>query len=325
MAASYEYSVGSVRAKEKNLLSRQDIEQLPGAKSTGELCALLRDKGYGGSSDGGDVDALLRDETAALWSYLRGIAPDFSAFDCFLYRNDLHNIKVAIKGTLRGRKFGALMLSPCTIPHKTVESACAERRFGEFPDWAAEAADRAYSILAESGDTPLADAVMDTAAMKAMLNASDRLKSPTLTEYFHNLVFWNNVKVALRAAKTGKNAGFIENAVCPIEGIELREWQRAILAGEDETVALLEKLSIFDCDKGVEQYKLSPSAFEKWVDDRLIRLASECRRVSIGVEPMMGYLLAREAEIKTIHIIASGIRAGQDEQTIRERMREIYG
>ena len=47
MALSYEFSIGSVRAKENALFNKTDIEQLLGCKSISELCRMLEDKGYG--------------------------------------------------------------------------------------------------------------------------------------------------------------------------------------------------------------------------------------------------------------------------------------
>ena len=75
-----------------------------------------------------------------------------------------------------------------------------------------------------------------------------------------------------------------------------------------------------------EAYKESPSAFERWVDNRLILLAKEsCKRAGEGAEPLLGYYLGSEIEKKVIHIIQSGVRTKTDADTIRERLREIYG
>ena len=43
------------------------------------------------------------------------------------------------------------------------------------------------------------------------------------------------------------------------------------------------------------------------------------------MDPLIGYYLGSDAEKKVIHIIASGIRTNTDTDSIRERLREIYG
>ena len=41
--------------------------------------------------------------------------------------------------------------------------------------------------------------------------------------------------------------------------------------------------------------------------------------------PITGYLIASKTEKKVIHIIASGIRTKTNYETVKERLREVYG
>ncbi len=77
MALSYEFSIGSVRAKENALFSKTDLEQLLGCKTTAELCQTLSDKGYGTV---GAFDEMTKRHMDGVWEYLRRIAPDFGVF-----------------------------------------------------------------------------------------------------------------------------------------------------------------------------------------------------------------------------------------------------
>ena len=172
MAASYAFAVGSVRAREGSLLTRQDMEGLMLAGSDRELASLLRDKGYGDPAGRGGTEELLREETVRLWDYIWSVAPDKSLFDAFLLRNDIHNAKVALKSTLSGRDAQHLLLAPCTLPPKALYTAAEERRFAALPAWLAGAMERAYDVLAHASDAQLADAVLDRAALSAMLAAA---------------------------------------------------------------------------------------------------------------------------------------------------------
>ena len=67
MALSYEFSIGSVRAREKSLFTSADIEQLLSYKSVDEVRRFLIDKGYG---DGSDIDEIIADHTEKVWDYL---------------------------------------------------------------------------------------------------------------------------------------------------------------------------------------------------------------------------------------------------------------
>lgn len=324
MALSYEFSIGSVRAKENALFSKTDLEQLLGCKTTAELCQTLSDKGYGTV---GAFDEMTKRHMDGVWEYLRKIAPDFGVFSPFLIQNDVHNFKVVLKGTMSARDYyTTLLLSPCTVEHKLMIDAVEHRIMKELPDWLQEPAAMAYDLLAHTGDARAADAVLDKAVMLEMLRQSEGFRSKFLKEYFRTEVFYHNIKIALRGARTGADRHYYKSAMPRFEGFDRDKIVQAALKGHDALVDMLSKLSDYDCNQAMEQYKSSPSAFEKFVDDRLMMLAKEsCKRTSEGAEPLLGYYLGEEAQNKVLHIIYSGVKTGADTEIIRERLREIYG
>ena len=323
MALSYEYSIGSVRAREKSLLNRADVDQLLASKDIAQLCAVLSDKGYG---DGKTVDELIDSHTKNVWAYLKSTAPDFEIFNIFIIQNDVHNFKVALKGTLAERNWESLILTPVSVEPETLKEAVEKRRYSLLPEWMSKPAEQAYETLAHTGDARLSDAIIDKAVMKQTINLAKELRSEFIKNYFNNLVFYNDIKIAIRASRTKTGKDYLVKALCEVDGLSRRSLIDDTLKGYDKLIESLSKKSDYDCDKAIEQFKTSPSAFEKFVDDRLIIMAREsCKRASEGMEPLIGYYLGTEAEKKVIHIIASGIRTGSDREIISERLREIYG
>lgn len=321
LGLSYEFSIGSVRAREKSLLTGTDIEQLVSCKNEAELAAMLADKDFG---SGSTVDELLAERTAKVWEYLRSVAPDFEIFSPFLIQNDIHNIKVVLKGTMSARKYAHLLLTPGTIDTDVIVEAVENRKPGLLPEWVSAETDRAYELLSQKGDARESDAAIDAAAMREMLRLSEQSGSGFLVTYFRNLVFYNNVKIAVRSMRTRVSREFLEDALCEVEDFRKKTVIEATLKGS--LIDELSKFSEYDCKSAMEEYKKSPSDFERFVDNRLILIAREsCKRASEGAEPILGYYLGTEAEKKVIHIIASGIRTGAGEDKLRERLREIYG
>ena len=323
MAVSYEYSIGSVRAREKHLLTHTDIEQLLACKSEKELSDLLKDKGYG---DGDSIEALLTSHTEALWKYLKATAPDYDIFLPFLIQNDAHNYKVILKGTMADRDYDALLVTPCSVEIPTMRTAIEKRLPNLLPEWLSKFADKSYEALAHTGDARLSDAYIDRAVMLEMLRLSEKSGSAFLRDYFRNVVFYSDIKTALRSARTGANREYLKRALIRVEGFRKEEVIAAAMKGYDALIDTLSKYNEYDCKRAMEAFKESPSAFERWVDNRLTGLCKErCKRVSEGAEPLLGYYLGSEIEKKVIHIITSGVRTKSDADTIRERLREIYG
>ena len=146
MALSYEFSIGSVRARENAMLSSQDIDRMLGCKSEAELAAYLSDKGYG---EGKTLDEIISSHEGAVWEYLRTTAPDFELFSPFIIQNDIHNLKVVLKGTMADREYEHLLVKPCQIEFKTMIEAVEKRRFTLLPEWLSKPADEAYEIIAQ--------------------------------------------------------------------------------------------------------------------------------------------------------------------------------
>ena len=74
----------------------------------------------------------------------------------------------------------------------------------------------------------------------------------------------------------------------------------------------------------MDKLKESPSAFEKWCDDRMTELIKEQKSNPFTLGPIMAYSIARQNEINTVRIILSGKLNNIDDSIIRERLRTMY-
>lgn len=323
MALSYEFSIGSVRAKENTLFTNSEVEQMLACKSENELVKFLNEKGFG---EGGSIDEIINNNTKDMWEYLRSIAPDFEIFNPFFYQNDVHNLKATLKGIMAQRDYEPLLITLCTIDKECLKNAVESRKFNTLPEWLSKAADKAYEIIAHTGDARLCDAIIDKAVMQKMLDEGKKSNSEFLKKYFNTVVFYSNIKIAIRASRTGTSKEYLLQALCEVEDFRMSAVISGAVKGYSALLDTLSKFSEYDCRKAIEEYKKAPSAFERFVDNKLMTLTREsCKRASSGAEPIMGYYLGCEAQKKVIHIIASGLRTQTPVDIIRERLREIYG
>ncbi len=324
MAISYEYSIGSVRAKEKELLSKADTDAMLALSDTDSLVAYLRDKGY---ADGQSIDEIINNNRNETVKYISDIVPDPSVFDVFSYVNDAHNIKAIIKGMLSSVDYTKLIVEPNTVDPEDIVTAVKENKYELLPDYFSDAAKKAYEILAHTADARLSDAHIDIACMRAQLEKAKETKIEFLIEYIRTDLFYRNVKTAIRACLTGAQKNFYEDAL--FDGLE--EFNKHKIIGEalKGIDALLDYLALkdrFRCAEAVEAYKASPARFERYCDNLLNSLAiDKCKRAGNGAEAALGFYIARQTEYRVIHIIAVGIETAADAETTRERLRELYG
>ena len=78
--------------------------------------------------------------------------------------------------------------------------------------------------------------------------------------------------------------------------------------------------------EGVQMFlkENSFSPWEKLIDDFEIEFLKQTRLVSMGVEPLFAYLLAKENEIKVLRIILVGKLNNLDKSQISKRVRKLY-
>ena len=114
--------------------------------------------------------------------------------------------------------------------------------------------------------------------------------------------WFHNLKAAVKEVCTGKSGGKIFFEGTPI----------------------IEYLSENGYPEGAQALKESSSAFERWCDNRIIQTIKPQKTNPFSIGPLVAYVIARENEIKTVRIILTCKQNGLSDDSIRERVREMY-
>ena len=151
--------------------------------------------------------------------------------------------------------------------------------------------------------------------------AGKEAKDSIIKEYAESTVAIADIKIAVRAQKTAKSMEFMKRAMAECESLSVTQLAKAAVSGMD---AIVEYLSQTEYAEGGRAIAASASAFERWCDNRMMQTMQPQKYQSFSVGPLVAYVLARENEIKTVRIIVSGKRSGLADDSIRERVREMY-
>lgn len=317
----YIYAVARIRAKELLCFGSPAMEQLMACKTYEECLRMLNEKGWGNGSAGQTPESLLDGERNKTWEQLRELVEDMSVFDVFLYANDYHNLKAAIKENYAPSHGADIYSSNGTIDPAVFRQAADEHDFSVLPAGMRDAAEEAMSVLRETGDGQLCDIIIDKAALNAILQAGKASGDPLLAFYAEHTVATANIKTAVRCQKTGKSLAFIQRALAECDTLDV-----SLLAqtAAESFEAMIEYLGRTCYSGAAEALTQSASAFERWCDNRLIEKIRPQKYETSTIGPLAAWLLARENEIKTVRILLSGKRNGLSDDAIRERLREMY-
>lgn len=316
----YTYAVARIRSKELTLLDKSDIDQLMNCKSEKECLRLLTDKGWGKSGEE-SVEQLLTVERNKTWELISELVEDMSIFNTFLYSNDFHNLKAAIKQIYTGSDLQDIYIGNGTVKPELFLSAAKEHNFSILPEYFRVCAEDAYQVLLHTGDSQLCDIIIDKAALETIYQKGKATGNELLSEYAELKVASSDINIAIRSCRTGKDKNFIERALAVCSSLNIARLTTAILEGEE---AIYQYLSTTVYADAVLALKESTSAFERWCDNLIIKHIRPQKYNPFTVSPLAAYVLARENEIKTVRIILSGKRNEIPDDSVRERLREMY-
>lgn len=316
----YTYAVARIRAKEIGLLSKSDIDQLMNCKTEQECLRILRDKGWGKSGNE-SADELFTVEREKTWDIMGEMVEDMSIFHTFLYANDFHNLKAAIKQVYSNSELTDIFSKNGTVAAELILNAVKEHNFKELPEHIQACAEEAYQVQLHTGDSQLCDIILDRAALDTIYSKGKETKNELLSTYAELKVASSNINIAIRSIRTGKDRAFMERAIAECDSLKKRELIDAAIIGEEEVYNYLMKTSYAEA---VPELKSSFSAFERWCDNLILRMIRPQKYNPFTVSPLAAYILARDNEIKTVRILLSGKRNDISDDIIRERLREMY-
>lgn len=314
----YVYAVARIHANETKLLTRHDVDGLLACETEEDCLRILSDRGYETELA---TEQMLSSELAKAWSLVKEVAPDMSVFNVLLCKNDYHNLKAAIKGVVTDSDCSRLFVERGLVDPAQMKSAVESRDFSQLPQDMRDPAAEALTVLLETQDGQLADVIIDQAALNALLAAGKASGSQFLADYAELVVATTDIKIAMRAARTGKNAGFLRRALAPCGSFSVDALAEAAVQG---TQAVVDALAVTQYREAAEALAKSLSAFEKWCDDRVIAALSGAKTKPFGPEPLAAFLLGKENEVKTVRLILSGKHNHLSDASIRERLRLLY-
>ncbi len=326
----YAYAVGRTRALEKRLLEKSQIERMIEASSAEDVIKVLSESDYANAladlTDIYDFEKVLQSELQKSLELIKGISPKPELIALMALRYDVHNLKVIFKAKYLGIK-SDLIVPAGTIAAPRLQSAVDEEDFRDLPDRLRKACEMITEGFPVSRDPQLIDINLDQALFEQLLHDAKRLNNAYMEGLFSRQVDLINLKTLVRVKRMGLDREFLKKAL--ISG--------GFLAHDRLTVFIDEPLESLITGLSMSQYsELAAEGIRDWIDkgtaSRLEKLADDYitgylkkgKWSPFGVEPLIGYLWAKEIEIKNIRLLMVGKINKLPSEAIRERIRDVY-
>lgn len=321
----YAYAVGRIRALEKSLIDRNHIERMIDAETAGEAFDILRDSVYGqwisDVKNPFEYEAAIGSVLRDTYRILESILPEPEVFKPFLIRHDFHNAKVLIKSMFLDTDADALLTDAGSIPVDVLKKAVGEKNYKEIPDYMAKAVSEAIEAFNTTHSPQRIDVILDRAMFSAMSDMAQSTGYEFIVRLVELQIDLYNIKTLIRLRKRKDRHKydakvFIEKGKLPPDVFA------QLMDRQDEDLANFLKKEGYG--RLVPAQDFGWPEFEKNEDDTVMRFIKDKKRVNLGIEPVIGYLLARENEAKVVRIIMVGKINGVKPENIKARIRELY-
>ncbi len=346
MTEEYTYAVARIRALENGLFTDSVIDQLIACKDEAGCIHFLEEKGWGDTDSEGNGDAILAREEEKIWEVVKDLHIDMKIFSVLSLPKEFHNLKAAVKkvyedsvshgsgeeasghkenrGSLGESQKPAIYYDGISVSGEELEAIISERDFDRLPDDMRNAAAEAYDTLMHTGDGQACDIIIDKACLTAVLEAgrnAGRAGHGVIKDYAETIVSIADIRTAVRAARTGKSQDFLNRALVDTEALSADHLARSAAQGEE---SVRDYLATTDYKDALDYLAKSPSAFEKWCDDKITESLESQKYEAFTIGPVIAYVIARQNEIKTVRLILTGKANSLPDDSIRERVRQMY-
>lgn len=319
----YGFASGKARVLETRVFGRSTFERLLDAPTFTDQKRVLSETPYGRYLEGVETsEAVERAMLEALDGFYRFLSeadlPE-PVVRFFRVRHDFAAMRAAWKARVLG-----LAYEPQPYSLGTVDETAFAAAFAEWPEpFASIVADAAGTGEDEPPGASAVDAAVDRALFAEMARCAKDSHSEFLRGLTARLADIANARALVRSRVAGHTAREAETGLVPGGGtapaVMMEMYARA-------PAELAERLALLPSLRGVTPAELSdPSRFDVVTDDLVVRYLRQARAVPVGPEPVIAYVLAREAEVASVRTMLMGRLAGLPTELLRERLRESHG
>jgi V/A-type H+-transporting ATPase subunit C len=322
---NFAYAVGRIRALETKLFDRARIERLSEAPGLNEVISGLAESEYGPAianlKDPAQFENALNAELARVIKLVSDLADGAPELMVFVYRYDLLNLKLILK-TENGNPTGLSRLGNWD-PEWLVQKL-NENDLTELPEAFQQAINRSKEAFKATGDTQEIDRIMDGAWFSYGYQTLKEGISSLLFNWWVALIDLTNLRTFIRLRIIGSGFGELQKFFVDNGTINIDDFKELWDQPNEKIAAWLGNTNYSKLLAEGAATIISLTQLEREYDNFLLDLIASAKMVALGIEPLVGYLLAKENEVKLLRIVLVGKANQLSNPEIKERLRHAY-
>lgn len=305
----YVYAVARIRALETKLLPKAFFIRLTELVSYDEALKALSEhpeyrQDIEGLKERAAFESILINQLKRLYSLVNELTRDKEITDVFLLRYDIENLKgLLIAGESKSADIGVFGI-------QTLKDCMAKKDFRllgkDFEEFIIK--------INDIKEPQRIEFLFDKFYLGLLGEALLKTQSPFLEHIYKTIIDLFNIKISLRLSKillekTFLGGGYIEKDFF---------YKQEVLALKE-----FSNTAYYELVKGLLERKLDVHP-DVILDDYLMGIIKEAKYFHFGIEPLIGYIFAKEYEVKNLRRILAGKFFGLEQELVKNSLEVSY-
>jgi len=327
------YAVSRVRVLETRLLDKDIIEDLIEARDINDIYRILSDTEYAEVLK--ELEETLDYERLLNWELIRvnyliyKDSPEPYLTDLFHLRYDCQNVKRLLRANFLEEEISENELSPSGLIEPIhLTEWIKQDYYRDLPEWLVRGIESAKKVYGERKEFGLIDAEIDKVMFARQMEKARSYPHPFLEKYFSTAIDLTNIRVYIRIKLSEGSFDGFKSYFIPDGFLEspffLEGWEKP-LQEQEKHFEKTDYKQIIEGFLSAYDEKKSLIPLDKLCEKHLFALLEEGYLITFGIEPIVNYLLRKEAEISRLRAIIALKSLNLDSKTIRERIGESFG
>ncbi len=319
----YAYATARIRALQSQMLSKADLLDLVNAENYKAAADLLSQTPYAlpqESTSLNDLENILIQRRTELRDLFKKLIIDEDIIEPLMVREDFANMRLALRRKLTEKPVGLDYSNDGSIPAENFEKIFEEENYTPLPYYMREAIERAVLAYYQNKDIRQIDYALDHTYFEYKLNRAIQIKNIFLIELFRMQIDLNNIKTMLRLKFTESQVRdvFIFGGY-----INIRKLKTALDADFEAVKSMFAQTPYKEIFEQGISYLTENNSFiklEQKCDEHLAGFLKTTNNITAGPQPIIAYLLNKEAEIRRGRLILTAKKNELDKQLILDRI-----
>ncbi|MEA1939548.1 MAG: V-type ATPase subunit [Candidatus Caldatribacteriota bacterium] len=336
----YAFSNGIIRKLEKELISQELIDRLLKANDLVSALKIINENDSSNYSfdlnNPTNFENALNDDLLYSYNTIKSISkvsPFNFLYFTFASKYDFQNIKILIKSKFIGNDNSDELISKIsTIDANMIKLSIKDEKYEDIPGSFETLIKKTFVEYNKFKDPEKIDFILDKERYIMILNKIKEVEIIESEELFLKRFIRINIDLhniinCIRAKVRGDKKVFTKEFIIPEGDYRI---ENIVEIYNSSLTSWVEKLVYTDykdiIEMGINYYKKNNSLMEleKLRDNYILNFSKIGKYVTFGIEPLVGFITAKENDIKNIRIILSGKLNNISNDKIKERIRDTY-